>query len=63
MTNSHVSIFSRVLSRGSRGSVQPRFLDVVVAVALLGVLLYAAWREFPTYNLAAAPAPAAQSSR
>ena len=53
----------RFLSIGSRGSVQPRFLDVVVAVVLLGILLYAATREFPTYNLSAPPAPAAQASR
>jgi len=41
--------------------VQPGFLDVVVVVALLGILLYAAWREFPTYRASTSAAPVTQT--
>ena len=33
-----------------RGATYPGFLDVVVVAVLLAVLLYAAWRQFPTYQ-------------
>jgi hypothetical protein len=45
-----------------RGATYPGFLDVVVIAALMAVLLYAAWRQFPAYQSPAAPAPASHKS-
>jgi hypothetical protein len=38
-----------------RGAIQLRFLDVVTAVVLTGILLYVASLQFATYNHAAQP--------
>jgi len=27
-----------------------RFVDIIVVLALLGLLLYAAWKQFPAYG-------------
>ena len=35
--------------RGQAGATNLRPGDILVALALLGVLLYAAWRQFPAY--------------
>ncbi len=37
--------------RGQAGATHLRFGDVIVALALLGLLLFAAWKQFPAYNL------------
>jgi hypothetical protein len=37
--------------RGQAGATHLRFGDVIVALVLLGLLLYAAWKQFPVYNL------------
>jgi hypothetical protein len=39
-----------------RGAIQLRFLDVVTAVVLTGILLYVASLQFATYNHAPQPA-------
>lgn len=45
-----------------RGATYPGFLDVVVIAALMAVLLYAAWRQFPAYQSPVPPAPASHKS-
>ena len=44
----------------ARGAIQLRFLDVVTAVVLTGILLYVASLQFATYKHA--PEPVASSS-
>jgi len=41
-------------SRFRRGATRLGVMDVVTALILLGVLLYAAWKQFPAFN---PPAP------
>jgi hypothetical protein len=36
--------------RGQAGATNLRFGDIIVALLLLGVLLYAAWKQFPAYR-------------
>jgi hypothetical protein len=36
--------------RSQTGATHLRFGDIIVVLALLGLLLYAAWRQFPTYG-------------
>ena len=36
--------------RGQAGATHLRPGDVLVALVLLGLLLFAAWKQFPTYN-------------
>jgi hypothetical protein len=45
-----------------RGATYPGFLDVVIVAALMAVLLYAAWRQFPAYQ-SPPPPPAAASHK
>jgi hypothetical protein len=35
---------------GGMGPSHLRFSDIIVALALLGLLLYAAWKQFPVYS-------------
>jgi hypothetical protein len=35
---------------GGIGPTHLRFGDIIVVLALLGVLLYAAWKQFPVYS-------------
>jgi hypothetical protein len=44
----------------ARGAIRLRFLDVVTAVVLTGILLYVASLQFATYNRA--PQPLATSA-
>ncbi|HLI78563.1 MAG TPA: hypothetical protein VKV03_01200 [Candidatus Binataceae bacterium] len=44
--------------RRERGATQLAFLDIVTAIVVLAILVYAATRQFPAYHTAAAPAPA-----
>ncbi|HXR36675.1 MAG TPA: hypothetical protein VN754_12030 [Candidatus Binataceae bacterium] len=37
--------------RGQAGATNLRPGDIIVALALLGLLLYAAWKQFPRYGL------------
>jgi len=37
-------------SRLKRGAARLGILDVLTALVLLGVLLYASWRQFPAFN-------------
>jgi multisubunit Na+/H+ antiporter MnhB subunit len=46
-----------------RGATHLRFMDILTAVILLGILLYAATLQFSAYNRpAAAPIPAGAAS-
>ena len=49
------------LKRFARGATQLGFVDILTAVILLGILLYAATLQFAVYKIAPA-APAAASS-
>ena len=54
----------RGLNRRARGATQLGFLDILTAVVLLGILLYAATLQFSVYNrppAAAIPTAAAAS--
>jgi uncharacterized membrane protein (DUF485 family) len=42
----------------NRGATQLGFLDVLTALVLLAILIWAASRQFPAYHRAAAPTPA-----
>lgn len=49
----------RGFNRFARGATQLGFMDILTAVVLLGILLYAATRQFSVYNRPpAAPIPA-----
>ncbi|MGD0072909.1 MAG: hypothetical protein ABSD31_01050 [Candidatus Binataceae bacterium] len=37
-------------SRFNRGATRLGLMDVLTALILLGVLLYASWRQFPAFN-------------
>jgi len=37
-------------SRFIRGATRLRLMDVLTAMFLLGLLLYASWRQFPAFN-------------
>ena len=37
-------------SRFKRGATRLGLMDVLAALILLAVLLYASWRQFPAYN-------------
>jgi hypothetical protein len=37
--------------RSQAGATHLRFGDIIVALAILGLLLYAAWKQFPVYGL------------
>ena len=41
-----------------RGATRVEFLDIVTAIIVLAVLVWAASRQFPTYRSAEAPPPA-----
>jgi hypothetical protein len=51
----------RFLRRSPRGAAQLRFADVLTALILLAILLYAAHAQFSVYNRPAPP-PAATAS-
>jgi hypothetical protein len=54
---------SRFISRiRERGATRVEFLDVVTAIIVLAVLVWAASRQFPAYRSAEAPAPAASQT-
>jgi len=49
----------RFTTRMARGATRVEFLDIVTAIIVLAILVYAASRQFPAYRSASAPAPAA----
>ncbi len=57
-------MLGRYLRRRPRGATQLRFVDVLTALILLAILLYASYVQFSVYNRpalspSAAPSPAA----
>jgi hypothetical protein len=44
------------------GATNLRFSDIIVTLALLALLLYAAWKQFPAYAPGGAQHSAAQST-
>jgi len=53
----------RGLNRPARGATQLGFVDILTAVVLLGILLYAATLQFSVYDRPpAAPLPTAAAS-
>jgi hypothetical protein len=55
------------MTRFMRGAVRPRILDILTALILLTILVWASWKQFPAYNgkfrsSAASPAPTLQPS-
>ena len=44
--------------RRERGATHVEFLDIVTAIVVLAILVYAATRQFPAYHNAPEPAPA-----
>ena len=56
------------LTRFKRGATRPRILDILTALILLAILVWASWKQFPAYNgkfrsSAASPTPTLQPSR
>jgi hypothetical protein len=47
---------------GQAGATNLRFSDIIVALALLALLLYAAWKQFPAYAPGASSQNAASQS-
>jgi hypothetical protein len=47
----------RILNRWNSGATRLGFADVLTAVILLAVLLWASWKQFPAYNRDGAPQP------
>jgi cytochrome c-type biogenesis protein CcmH/NrfG len=45
--------------KSQRGATRLGVMDIVAALILLGVLLFASYLEFPNYQRLAAPSPAA----
>jgi hypothetical protein len=45
-----------------RGATRVEFLDIVTAIVVLAILVYAATRQFPAYQRSDAP-PAAEASQ
>jgi hypothetical protein len=44
--------------KSQRGATRLGVMDIVAALILLGVLLFASYLEFPNYHRLAAPSPA-----
>jgi hypothetical protein len=38
------------MNRFERGAMRPRVLDILTALILLAVLLWASWKQFPAYE-------------
>jgi hypothetical protein len=47
---------------GGIGATHLRLGDIVVVLALLALLLYAAWKQFPVYTHQPGQAPSAQTA-
>ncbi len=52
---------SSILNK-SPGATELRFLDVLTALILLAILLYASYKQFPAYRAGDRPAPSMRSS-
>jgi len=50
-----MSIIERITSR--RGAIRLGFTDALVAAVMLGLLLFAAYLQFPAYDTAPSAAP------
>ncbi len=44
--------------RLKRGATRLGIMDILTALALLGLLLYASWKQFPAYNRPVSATPA-----
>ncbi|HUY27477.1 MAG TPA: hypothetical protein VMV27_08670 [Candidatus Binataceae bacterium] len=55
-----MSITERFTSR--RGAIQLGFTDALVAAIMLGILLFAAYLQFPAYHPAPSTAPGAATA-
>jgi hypothetical protein len=53
------------MKRLERGAVRPGLLDVLTALILLAILVWASWKQFPAYNrkFRSNPVPPAQTIR
>ena len=38
------------MRRFKRGAMRPSVLDILTALILLAILLWASWKQFPAYN-------------
>jgi hypothetical protein len=47
----------RKLNRWNSGATHLEFGDVLTAILLLAILLWASWMQFPAYNRDSAPQP------
>jgi hypothetical protein len=45
-----------------RGAMRPTILDIITALILLAILVWASWKQFPAYNRNFRASPAAPSS-
>ncbi len=54
-------MLGRFLRKSPRGATQLRFADVLTALILLAILLYAAYAQFSVYKRSAPPPAAAES--
>lgn len=50
------------IRRRERGATHVEFLDIVTAIIVLAILVYAASLQFPAYHTAAAPSPEASQT-
>jgi hypothetical protein len=49
--------------RGQAGATNLRPGDIIVALGLLALLLYAAWKQFPAYTPRRGPSASSQSAQ
>lgn len=47
----------RKLNHWNSGATRLGFADVLTAIILLAILLWASWKQFPAYNRSGAPQP------
>ncbi len=51
-----------MLNRSGPGATELRFLDVLTALILLAILLYASYKQFPAYRAGDRVAPSTRSA-
>jgi hypothetical protein len=51
------------MKRFERGAVRPTILDILTALILLAILVWASWKQFPAYNrMGTSPAGSARAT-
>jgi len=50
------------MKRFKRGAMRPGILDILTALILLAILVWASWKQFPAYNRKLRSEPAAIST-